>query len=199
MYLVTDRRSAGRRSLADVVRTAVRSEVSVVQYRDKDIAERIFIDVARELKSICEEAGATFIINDRVGAALAAGAHGVHLGEHDMHPADARRLLGPQAIIGATVHNLEELHDANAMPVDYIGLGPVFATNTKQGLPNPWGLLGLEEAVRASKHSVVAIGGIKPENSLSVMKTGVCGIAIASAICGATDIESTVRQFAGNM
>lgn len=194
LYLVTDRTAAGFRPLEDIVAGAVRGGVSIVQLREKTLCTRDFIEEARTLKKMLSPLGIPLIINDRVDVALASGADGVHLGQSDMPYADARALLGPGKIIGLSVENQNQVVLANSLDVDYIGISPVFGTPTKTDTANPFGLDGLEKAVRSSLHPCVAIGGINKSNAAAVMATGADGIAVVSAIMGAASPESAAIE-----
>ncbi len=187
LYLVTDRPLSMGRDIAWVVAEAVRGGATMVQLREKDIDTREFIELARSLQPILREAGVPLIINDRVDVALAVDADGVHIGQSDMPYDIARRLLGPEKIIGLSVETMDEVLEANSLDVDYIGISPVYATATKTDTAPPFGLEGLREAVRLSVHPTVAIGGMNARTAPEVFKTGVDGIAVVSAICSADD------------
>jgi thiamine-phosphate pyrophosphorylase len=194
LYLVTDRRLSSPRSLHDVVRAALRGGVTAVQLREKECATRDFVDLARALKAILAPAGVPLVINDRVDVALAACADGVHIGQSDMDYRDARRLLGPDAIIGLSVETPEQAERAADLAVDYLGVGPIFPTPTKTDAAPVWGIEGLAALRRASRHLLVAIGGIDRENAGAVIRAGADGIAVVSAICAAPDPEQAARE-----
>lgn len=187
LYLVTDRELSIGRSLEYVVREAVKGGVTMVQLREKDAPTGEFVALAQVLEPILKEAGVPLIINDRVDVALAVDADGVHIGQSDMPYETARRLLGPDKIIGLSVENIDDLSRANNLDVDYVGISPVFSTNTKKDTASPFGLDGLKEAVRLSVHPTVAIGGMNKDTAADVMNTGCDGIAVVSAISSADD------------
>ena len=192
LYLVTDRRLAGGRPLPGLVAAAVRGGVTAVQLREKECATREFIGLARALKALLEPLGVPLIVNDRVDIALAAGADGVHLGQSDMDCRDARRVLGPSAVIGLSVENLDQA--AAAPPeADYLGVSPVFSTPTKTDTAPEWGISGLVALRRATRRPLVAIGGIDCGNAAQVIGGGADGIAVVSAICAAPDPELAAR------
>ena len=137
------------------------------------------------------------IVNDRVDVALAAGADGVHVGQSDMDGRDVRRLLGPDAIVGLSVETMEQAAEAAALDVDYLGVSPIFSTPTKTDTVSEWGLSGLAALRRASKHVLVAIGGIHASNAAQVVEAGADGIAVVSAICAAPDPEVGARALRG--
>lgn len=185
LYLVTDRELACGRPLRDVVAQAVEGGVTMVQLREKDIDTREFISLACELKSLLSPFGVPLIINDRVDVALACDADGVHIGQSDMPYGIARKLLGPGKIIGLSVENMQQVEEANGLDVDYIGVSPVYSTTTKTDTAPPFGLEGLKEAVRISRHPTVAIGGMNSRTVSDVMDCGTDGIAVVSAIMSA--------------
>jgi thiamine-phosphate pyrophosphorylase len=144
------------------------------------------VDDARRLKQCLAPLGVPLLINDRVDVALAAGADGVHIGQSDMDPADARRLLGPDAIIGITV---KTRHEAGAISrgIDYASIGGVFATASKQNPDPPIGLDGLASIAATLELPLVAIAGITRETTAPVISAGVDGVAVISAVCAAPD------------
>jgi thiamine-phosphate pyrophosphorylase len=194
LYLVTDRQLAGPRRLEELVRAAVRGGVTAVQLREKECSTREFVELARRLKASLAPAGIPLIINDRVDVALAAGADGVHLGQSDMAYRDARALLGPDAIVGLSVETAAQSDEAQSLDADYLGVSPIFPTLTKTDTPAAWGIEGLAALREASRHVLVAIGGINAANVAEVMNAGADGIAVVSAICAACDPEDAARQ-----
>ncbi len=185
LYLVTDRPLSGGRDMAWIVREAAAGGVTMVQLREKECSTAEFIDLARELKRALSPLGIPLIINDRVDVALAVDADGVHIGQSDMPYDVARRLLGPDKIIGLSVETMEEVIAANALDVDYIGISPVYATPTKTDTLAPFGLEGIEEVMRLSRHRCVAIGGMNRNTIGEVIARGVEGVAVVSAIVAA--------------
>ena len=194
LYLVTDRDLSLGRSLEDVVSEAVKGGVTIVQLREKEASTGEFVALARRLMSILKPLGIPLIINDRVDVALAVDADGVHIGQSDMTYADARRLLGPDKIIGLSVECLEDLEAANALDVDYVGISPVYGTPTKTDTAEPFGLEGLRRAVEMSIHPTVAIGGMNAATIGEVMEAGADGVAVVSAICSAEDISKAASE-----
>lgn len=194
LYLVTDRPLSLGRDIAWVVEEAVKGGATMVQLREKDIDTREFIALAQRLKPILKDAGVPLIINDRVDVALAVDADGVHIGQSDMPYDIARRLLGPDKIIGLSVENMDEVLEANSLDVDYIGVSPVYSTATKTDTAPPFGLVGLKKAVELSAHPAVAIGGMNAATAPDVLATGVDGIAVVSAICSAPDPQEAARR-----
>jgi thiamine-phosphate pyrophosphorylase len=194
LYLVTDRRIAGARAIEDVVRAAAHGGVTAVQLREKECGTREFVELGRRLKALLVPLGVPLIINDRVDVALAVGADGVHIGQSDMDFHDARALLGPDAILGLSVETMEQAVEAESRDVAYLGVSPVFSTPTKTDTAPAWGLAGLRRLRAASRHVLVAIGGITAENAAEVIQAGADGVAVVSAICGADDPEAASRE-----
>jgi thiamine-phosphate pyrophosphorylase len=194
LYLVTDRRLAGPRPLEDLVRAAVRGGVTAVQLREKECSTREFVELARRLKAILAPAGVPLIINDRVDVALAARADGVHIGQSDMDCGDARALLGPDAIVGLSVETGQQVGEAASLDADYLAVSPIFPTPTKTDTGAAWGIEGLASLRVASRHVLVAIGGITARNAAEVISAGADGIAVVSAICSAADPEAAARE-----
>lgn len=194
LYLVTDRPLSLGRDIEWIVSEAVRGGATMVQLREKEIDTREFIELALRIKPILQKAGVPLIINDRVDVALAVDADGVHIGQSDMPYEMARRLLGPDKIIGLSAENMEQVLKANALDIDYLAISPVYSTATKTDTAPPFGLDGLREAVRLSKHPTVAIGGMNQKTVAGVFATGVDGIAVVSAICSAPDPAASSRE-----
>jgi len=187
IYLVTDQAACIHHPLETVVAEAVQAGVCCVQLREKTVDTRTFLERALALKAILAPARVPLIINDRLDIALAAGADGVHIGQSDMPYAHARKLLGPNAIIGLSVETWDDVTEAQDLDVDYIGVSPVFSTPTKTDTKTPWGLEGLERIKGYSRHPLVAIGGLNQTNIDPVIRAGANSIALVSAICSARD------------
>ncbi|MGB7763353.1 MAG: thiamine phosphate synthase [Bryobacteraceae bacterium] len=194
LYLVTDRSLARGRSITCVVEAAVRGGVTAVQLREKSCGTGDFVQLGRELKKLLAPFQVPLIVNDRVDVALAIGADGVHIGQRDMDFNRARRLLGPDAIIGLSIETIEQARAAVKLDVDYLGVGPVFATATKIDAAPPLGVGTLAQVRAITRHAIVAIGGIGLENARQVIHSGADGVAVISAICAADDPERTARE-----
>lgn len=187
----------GRRSYTEGVREALLGGCRWIQLRMKHAGDEEFISTGRDVAAMCKAAGATFILDDRVHLVAGLEADGVHLGKNDMPPAEARRLLGPDKIIGATANTLDDMLAA-AAGVDYIGLGPFRFTTTKERLSPVLGTEGYRRLMKSfRRHSslpVVAIGGITAADIPDIMNSGVTGIALSGALLNATDmVEETKR------
>ncbi len=194
VYLITDRRSAGARSLPDIVRAAIAGGVTAVQLREKEASTREMIEMGRVLLAITRAAGVPLIVNDRVDVALALNADGVHVGQADMPAALARRLIGSDRILGVSAATVAEAEQAVRDSADYLGVGDVYGTPSKPDAGPPIGLEGLAAVARAVRVPVVAIGGITPENAAATISAGAVGVAVISAIVGAPDPLAAARQ-----
>src|SRR6266566_1952126 len=182
LYPITDRRLSGL-SHAEQVSQLSEAGATLIQLREKSFSAREFYSEAEQALRVARTRGIKIIINDRVDIALALKADGVHLGQDDVPPEAARRLLGPNAIIGFSTHNLEQARQAAKMPLDYVALGPIFATATKENADSSIGIEGLRLARRAvGRLPVVAIGGITFANSLDVLAAGSHAVAVIADI-----------------
>jgi len=175
-----------RRDPLVIVREAVAEGVDCVQLREKEMTSAEMYAWGKELKAVTDELGVPLVVNDSVEVAMALGARGVHLGQDDMHPDDARKLVGADFWIGLSTHDLEQMDEAAELEVDYAGFGPVFATETK-GYSQGLGPEFLAAAVAIARVPVVAIGGIQPETVRFIPEQ--CGIAVSSAICCAPKLS----------
>lgn len=182
LYLVTDRNLTNNRSIEWIVEEAVKGGVTTVQLREKECSTRQFYELAIKVKEILKPYKVPLIINDRLDIALACDAEGLHIGQSDIPYKIARRILGYNKIIGLSIENIEQAKDANCIDVDYIGISPVFGTNTKFDIKQPLGLDGIKQIASFSKHPIVGIGGINNTNASEVIKAGANGIAVVTAI-----------------
>lgn len=201
LYLATDDTFIRDNSIEGLVQQACDGGITAFQLRLKRGTTLELINLGRRIKPILRAHRIPLIVNDRVDVALAVEADGVHLGHDDMAPEDARRILGPDAIIGFSVSNQLELARANQSPIDYIGIGPFALTNTKSDAGDALGVEATQSFVAESQFPAVAIGGIGERNVLEVMQTGVTGVCVVSAICGASNVriatESLRRAVSG--
>jgi thiamine-phosphate pyrophosphorylase len=195
LCLVTDGTLAHGRSLSWVVEEAVQGGVTLVQLRDKTASGRAFVAQARALKALLAPLRVPLLVNDRVDVALAAGADGAHVGQADMPVTLARRLLGPQAIIGLSITNAAEARAGEVQLADYLGAGPIFPQSTKPDASAPLGLDGLADIRRITGKPIIAIGGITPANARAVRSAGADGLAVVSAIMGAEDPRAAAAAF----
>jgi thiamine-phosphate pyrophosphorylase len=196
VYLVTDRPLARGRDLVDVVLAAVRGGATVVQLREKEASAREMVELGRALLGRLRPLGVPLIVNDRVDVALALGADGVHVGQSDLPPEVARRLLGPDALVGLSITGPEDLPTLDPSVVDYAGVGPLFPTASKADASPALGLEGFARLRRQLPVPVVAIGGITPANASAVIAAGADGVSVVSAICSADDCEGAASLLA---
>ncbi len=187
LYLVAVPQFCAGRPVEEVVAAALDGGVTVVQLRDKECTTRRYVETAERLSGLLRPRGVPLIINDRLDVAQAVGADGVHLGQSDMPVVAARRLLGPDALIGLSVDTPQQGATANELDVDYLGVGPVYATSTKRDTTAEWGPEGLRALRAESRHLLVGIGGIDAGNAADVVRAGADGVAVVSAICAADD------------
>ena len=192
VYLVTDPQQPWAR-LQTVIAQGVQGGLSCVQLREKTLDTRAFVAKARALQNLLAPLGVPLLINDRVDVALAAGAAGVHLGQSDMAVDDARRLLGEDAVIGWSVETQAHVHASAALPVDYLGVSPVFDTPSKHDTAPAWGLSGLREVRRMTTLPLVAIGGIDTRNASAVVAAGADGLAVIRALSDADDPQAAAQ------
>ncbi len=198
IYAVTDRAWTGRMTLFEQVEAALRGGATMVQLREKGLAEQDFegfLEEARRMHELTARYGVPLIIDDNVEIALKSGAEGVHVGQNDMDAGEVRRLLGPDRILGVTAKTVEQARRAQDAGADYLGSGAVFGTSTKADAI-PMSLERLREICACVRIPVVAIGGICLENIGRLSGSGVAGAAIVSGIFGAEDIEETTRRLA---
>ena len=195
LCLVTDRDLSRGRSLIEVVGAAVQGGVTMVQLREKTAPTRAFLEEARALKALLAPLGVPLIINDRADIALAIGADGVHVGQTDMPVETLRGLLGPDAIIGLSITNHQQISSPDAALPDYLGLGPLYLQQTKTNAAAPLGVEGFRTLRAATSKPVVAIGGLKADNSAPVLAAGANGLAVVSGIVGAADVRGAAEAF----
>lgn len=194
VYPITDRKLSGL-SHAEQVKALIEGGATFIQLREKELPGRDFFEDAKNALDIVRSANAKLLINDRVDLAIALGADGVHLGQNDLPPEEARKLLGDKAIIGFSTHNQKQALDALSMPIDYLAIGPVFATSTKSD-PDP--VVGLE-GIRLAKDIVarlplVAIGGITEQTLRDVFSAGADSAAMIGDLVGSSDIAGTLKR-----
>ena len=194
VYVVVDRRFARGGRLEEIVRAALRGGATVIQLREKEAGIREMIEMGRRLRDICHSFGVPFIVNDRVDVALAVDADGVHVGPEDMPPEIARRLIGPDRILGVSATSVDEALQGERAGADYLGVGDVFGTRTKPDAGKPIGPNGLAEIVRRVRVPVVAIGGVTAENAGEAVRAGAAGVAVISAVVSAPDPEEATRR-----
>ena len=194
LYLVADPgQTAG--DFHKAVEAALANGVTAVQLRTKLGTDRQVLELARSVAILCRVHGALFLINDRVDIALAAGADGIHLGVDDLPLEDARSLLGPDCVIGFSPETDQQVRESRERGADYLGVGPVVTTASKDDAGHPIGLNGLRRRVELSGIPVIGIGGITPATYPDVLATGAVGAAVISAILRAADPGQAAREF----
>ncbi|MBR6259137.1 MAG: thiamine phosphate synthase [Oscillospiraceae bacterium] len=193
LYAITDRSYLGKMTLSEQAEEALKGGVTCLQLREKALPDDELLAEAEEIKGLCRAYGALFIINDRADIALLIGADGVHVGAEDEAVASVRKKAGPDFIIGATAKTIEEARAAERAGADYLGVGAVFPSPTKQNArritPEK-----LREICAAVKIPAVAIGGITAENIREIYGSGIAGAAVISAVFGAEDIKKAARE-----
>lgn len=199
---IVDPERANGRSLVDLTRAVVAGGATLIQLRDKHGGTRRMIEEARAIKAALNGSGVPLVINDRVDVALAAGADGVHLGQQDMRVEDARWLLGDSAIIGLSIKTVALANAAPLKHIDYVGVGGVYATTSKNNPNPPIGAAGLREIVaafRARRHDlpICGIAGIDATNAAAVIAAGADGVAVISALSMKPDPEAAARELRG--
>jgi thiamine-phosphate pyrophosphorylase len=194
LYAILDTSFSEGRSPITILREFLAGGVQLVQLRAKELSSGEFFTLAKEARQLTREAGATFIVNDRSDIAFACNADGVHLGQDDLPLAAARKLIGPQKMIGISTHDLDQARSAELNGADYIGFGPIFGSTTKDTGYSARGLEMLREIRAAVKLPIVAIGGITENNVAEVWKSGADAAAIISDLMGAEDVEEKVKR-----
>ncbi|WP_425061262.1 Thiamine-phosphate synthase [Sporomusa carbonis] len=195
LYGLTAEEYSLGRSNAEVVELMIAAGIKVIQYREKDKKARQMYEECLTIRELTNKAGVTFIINDHVDLAMLVEADGVHIGQDDLPPEKVRKLIGDNMILGLSTHSPEQAKAAVASGVvDYIGVGPIFATRTKKDVCDPVGLEYLEYIVKNHDIPFVAIGGIKEHNIHEVKQRGAKIVALVTDIVGAVDIQAKVRS-----
>ena len=193
LYAVTDRMWLNGRTLKEVVKESLDGGVTFLQLREKNLDDKHFLEEAVELQELCKQYKVPFIVNDNVDISLKMNADGVHVGQSDMQAADVRAKLGPDKIIGVSAQTLEQAVLAQQRGADYLGVGAVFPTGSKADADDV-SFETLKAICEAVTIPVVAIGGITQENLEQLKGSGICGIAVISAIYAQSDIKEASRK-----
>ena len=193
LYAVTDRMQLNGRTLKEVVKESLDGGVTFLQLREKNLDDKHFLEEAVELQELCKQYKVPFIVNDNVDIALKMNADGVHVGQSDMQAADVRAKLGPDKIIGVSAQTVEQAVLAQQRGADYLGVGAVFPTGSKADADDV-SFETLKAICEAVTIPVVAIGGITQENLEQLKGSGICGIAVISAIYAQSDIKEASRK-----
>ena len=202
LYALVDPEHAGGRPLPDLAKLLAAGGATLVQLRDKRSDTRAMVEHARAVKAALAPFNVPLLINDRVDVAMASGADGVHVGQEDMAVADARRLLGREAIIGLSIKTIEQAEAAPIELIDYAGVGGVFATSSKDNPKPPIGLAGLSRVAAALRRRVAdfplcGIAGIDASNAGEVIAAGADGVAVISALSLKGDPQAAARELRG--
>jgi thiamine-phosphate pyrophosphorylase len=195
-HVLTDRNWSRGRSTLEVARAAIEGGATVIQLRDKGANTREIIEEGMALRKLTRQHGVLLIVNDHVDVALAIDADGVHVGQDDMPGELARRLLGPDRILGISAGNMEEAVAGIAAGADYLGVGPIYHTQAKADAGEPVGHQLISELAKRYTTPLIAIGGITAENAPATMRAGATGIAVITAVVNAEDITMAARNLA---
>lgn len=193
LYIVTDRAWLNGADLGSQVEEAILNGATLVQLREKDLDSIAFQSEAEQIKAVCHKHGVPFIVNDSVDIALAVGADGVHVGQHDMAAGDVRKKLGLDKFLGVSAQTVEQAVAAQNAGADYLGVGAVFSTSTKLDAAEV-SLDTLKAICAAVSIPVVAIGGIGPGNIQMLKGSGAAGVAVVSAVFAQPDIGAATRR-----
>lgn len=201
LYAVTDRAWLGDKTLSWQVEESLKGGATMIQLREKHLDHEHFLKEAKEIKELCRKYQVPFLINDDVDLAVEVDAAGVHVGQHDMEAGEVRKKIGPNRILGVSAQTVEQALLAQQAGADYLGVGAVFPTGTKDDA-DAVSIQTLGEICRAVSIPVVAIGGIGQHNVMQLAGSGICGIAVVSAIYAQPDIQnaaSTLHALAKEM
>ena len=193
LHVLTDREWSRSRDMLTVASAALDGGATVIQLRDKIASTHVLVEEGLALRELTRRRGALLIVNDRIDVALAVDADGAHVGQDDMPAELARKLLGPNRILGVSAGNLQEATAAVASGADYLGVGPIYATRGKADAGDPIGLSLLKELAARYVIPLVAIGGINANKAGAVVQAGAAGIAVITAVVNAEDITAATK------
>ncbi len=200
LYLITDRLQLPEgRQLLIVIEELLQAGLQMLQLREKDLSAAELLPLAADLRTLTRHYNCALLINDRVDVAMAVGADGVHLAGHSMPPTAARKLLGPNKLIGVSTHCLEDILAAAAQGANFVTFGPVFHTPSKAAYGEPVGLKKLQQVCAETSIPVYGLGGIKTNNCAAVTQTGAHGIALISALLNAVQPAETYQILLKNI
>ena len=194
LFLVTDRHRTNGRPLVPLLQRVLTAAVPIVQLRERDLSARELVRLAREVQAVTASRRSQILINDRIDVALALEGVGVHLRSNSLPVSVARQLLGAQRLLGISVHGVEEVMEAEAQGADYIVLGPIYETPSKQMFGPPLGIHTLEKACRLVRIPIIGVGGVTAARAHEMRCAGAFGVAVITAILGAADVESATRE-----
>lgn len=193
LYAVTDRSWLGEETLLEQVEKALKGGATFIQLREKTLDDETFLQEAIEIQALCKEYGVPFVVNDNVDIALKMNADGIHVGQSDMEAGDVRALLGEGKILGVSAQTVEQAMLAEKRGADYLGVGAVFTTGSKDDADDV-SHDTLKAICEAVSIPVVAIGGISEDNIMELSGSGICGVAVISAIFAKPDIEMATKS-----
>ena len=194
LLVVTDRHQTNGRPLEVILEKVLAAGSPVIQLRERDLDPRALLALARTVQTLAAQQGSQLVINDRIDVALVLDGVGVHLRSNSLPVSVARRLLGEQRLLGVSAHSLDEAVQAESQGADYVVLGPVYETPSKQAFGPPLGLEQVKEVCRCVRIPVIGIGGVTPARVRDVRRAGAYGVAVITAILGAADVESAARE-----
>lgn len=196
LYVLTGVEFLQGRPLLEVAEAALRGGAGALQLREKTLRDGELLSAARALRDLTRRFGALFLVNDRADVALLSDADGVHVGQRDLPPAEVRRLIGPDRLLGVSTHSLDQARRAVEAGADYVGVGPVYPTRTKADAVAPVTLTYVREVARARLPvPAFAIGGLKPDNLEAVLREGVLRVAVVTGVISADDPETAARRY----
>ena len=194
LLVVTDRHQTKGRALVPLLQRVLAAGISMVQLRERDLSARELVTLAREVQAVTASARSQLLINDRIDVALALEGVGVHLRSNSLPVPVARQLLGAGRLLGVSVHGVEEARQAESQGADYIVLGPIYETPSKQMFGPPLGIHVLEKACSLVRIPIIGIGGVTAARAREMRRAGAFGAAVITAILGADDVESATRE-----
>ena len=194
LLVVTDRHQTKGRPLVSLLQRVLTAAAPAIQLRERDLSARELVTLAREVQAVTASRTSQLLINDRIDVALALEGVGVHLRSNSLPVSVARQLLGAQRLLGISVHAVEEGLSAQSQGADYIVLGPIYETPTKQMFGPPLGIHTLEKACRLVRIPIIGIGGVTVARAREMRRAGAFGVAVITAILGAADVESAARE-----
>jgi thiamine-phosphate pyrophosphorylase len=194
LLVVTDRHQTHRRPLVPLLQRVLTAVAPAIQLRERDLSARELVTLAREVQAVTASRRAQLLINDRIDVALALEGVGVHLRSNSLPVSVARQMLGTQRLLGISAHSVEEAVQGASQGADYIVLGPIYETPSKQLFGPPLGIHTLEKACRLVRIPIIGIGGVTAARAREMRHAGAFGAAVITAILGATDVESAARE-----
>jgi thiamine-phosphate pyrophosphorylase len=194
LLVVTDRHQTKRRPLVPILKQVLAAGTAAIQLRERDLSAKELVTLTREVQAVAASARSQILINDRIDVALALEGVGAHLRSNSLPVSVARQLLGLQRLLGVSVHAVDEALQAESQGADYIVLGPIYQTPSKQMFGPPLGIHTLEKACRLVRIPIIGIGGVTASRAREMRHAGAFGVAVITAILGADDIESATRE-----